>query len=150
MFLQLFYGIIKSMKKIILSLILLLIAGRAYSMVSPEDMLLEINNSKIKTPAVVKSVKVVQNQDGNRILAVKFRGLYENDGQKYDAKCRNFRKTMLLDVPMAGIKSYNPKKGDRVFVTIDYNGGEITSLRKMDEDFEYGGLFLAGMWRLLG
>lgn len=108
----------------------------AFSMISPENMLKEITNSKIKTPAIVKSVKTVQNQSGNRILEVKFEGLYENAGQKYEAKCRNFKKRFPLDVPLVGVKSYNPKRGNRVFVTIDYNGGEITSLVKMDEKFE--------------
>lgn len=126
------------MRKIFLSLILsIFICSNGFSMISPMDMQQIIDQSQIKTPAVIKSVKTVQNRQGNRIQMVELQGLYNNAGQKYKAKCRNFKSILPWNAPMPdGFKSYSPKKGQRVFVTIDYPNGEITSMIEMDNDFE--------------
>ena len=126
------------MRKILISLILsIFVCGSGFSMISPKNMLNIINQSQIKTPAVIKSVKTVQNRQGNRIQTVEFEGLYNNSGQKYEAKCHNFKSISPWNAPMVGgFKSYYPKKGQRVFVTIDYPKGEITSMVIMDDEFE--------------
>ena len=106
-------------------------------MISPKARLDIINNSQIKTPAVVKSIKTVQNRRGNRTQLVTLDGLYNNSDKKFEAKCHNFKGVLPWDVPeVGGGVNYTPKKGQRVFVTIDRQNGEITSVVMMDEEFE--------------
>ena len=106
-------------------------------MISPDARLEIINQSQIKTPAVVESVKTIQNRRGNRTQLVKLTGLYHNSNKKYEAKCYNFKGFFPWDVPeVGGAVNYSPKKGQRVFVTIDHPNGEITSLVIMDSEFE--------------
>ncbi len=126
------------MKKSLLSIILsFFVCMNAGSMISPDAMMDIINQSQIKTPAVVKNVKTVQTHRGTRIQMVEFEGLYENSGKTYNAKCHNFKSFYPWDVPTTGgPKYYYPKKGERVFVTISYQGGEITSMIIMDKNFE--------------
>ena len=106
-------------------------------MISPDARLNLINQSQIKTPAVVKSVKTIQNRRGNRTQLVKLTGLYNNSNKNFEAKCYNFRGIFPWDVPeVGGAVNYYPKRGQRVFVTIDRPNGEITSLVIMDSEFE--------------
>ena len=106
-------------------------------MISPDAMTKIINQSQIKTPAVVENVKTIQTNRGVRIQMVEFKGLYYNSGKTYTAKCHNYKSINPWNVPTTGgPRYYYPKKGERVFVTIDRDGGEITSLKKMDSEFE--------------
>ena len=106
-------------------------------MIPPKYMLENINASKIKTPAVVKSVKTISNNHGNRTQRVVFEGLYYNSGKEYAATINNFEKRLFFrDFPVVGIRFYKVKKGDRVFVTIQAEGMPVTSLIFMDEEFE--------------
>lgn len=108
-----------------------------FSMISPKARLDVINKSQIKTPAVVTSVKTIYNRKGNRTQLVKLDGLYNNSGKKYEAKCYNFKGIFPWDTPVeSGGVYYSPKQGQRVFVTIDSQGGEITSMTTMDTEFE--------------
>ena len=126
------------MKKICLILLLILFSKTGtFAMIPPKYMLENINNSKIKTPAVVKSVKTISNNRGNRTQRVVFEGLYYNSGKEYEATINNFQKRLFFrDFPVVGIRFYKVNKGDRVFVTIQANGMPVTSLIFMDEDFE--------------
>jgi hypothetical protein len=126
------------MKKIFISLILTVcISGFGFSMIAPSARLEVINESQIKTPAVVKSVRTINNRRGNRTQLVKLDGLYNNSAKKYEAKCYNFKGVFPWDVPVVGGGVlYTPKTGQRVFVTIDRQGGEITSVVIMDKKFE--------------
>ena len=126
------------MKKILfLITILFLFEGTAFSMIAPEEMKHNIENSEIKTPAVVKKVTTLQSNNGYRIQEVYFEGLYDNAGKKYTAKCHNVGENNRYAMKtVGGPRKYNPKVGQRVFVTIDTNGGEITSMVIMDKDFE--------------
>ena len=106
-------------------------------MISPKARHDVIVNSLIKTPAVVTSVKTIQNKKGNRVQLVKLDGLYDNSGKKYEVKCRNYKGVFPWDTPLiGGDVNYYPKKGQRVFVTIDHPNGKITSMTVMDEKFE--------------
>ena len=126
------------MKKVFISLILsVFICNAGFAMISPKAMLDLINKSQIKTPAVVKSIKTIQNKRGNRTQIVKLDGLYDNSDKTFEAKCHNFKGIFPWDAPMVGgIVNYTPKKGQRVFVTIDHQNGEVTSVVIMDETFE--------------
>ena len=125
------------MKKILFILTgLFFINANVSAMIAPEYMLENINNSKIKTPAVIKNVKTIKNDGGNRTQKVTFEGLYTNENIVYEGICHNFKKRMPWNVPMLGLRFYYPKKGERVFVTIEKDGGEITSLILMDKTFE--------------
>ena len=126
------------MKKICLFLLFVLFSKiGAFGMIPPEYMLENINNSKIKTPAVVKSVKTIANNHGNRTQRIIFEGLYYNSGKEYEATINNFQKRLFFrDFPVVGIRFYKVKKGDRVFVTIQDNGMQVTSLVFMDANFE--------------
>ena len=126
------------MKRYLFSLILsILICSIGVSMISPEARLNIINQSQIKTPAIVESVKTIQNRRGNRTQLVKLTGLYNNSNKKYEAKCYNYKGFFPWDVPeVGGSVNYSPKKGQRVFVTIDRPNGEITSMVVMDNEFE--------------
>lgn len=126
------------MKRILISLILLVCTCNiGVSMISPSARLDIINKSQIKTPAVVKSIKTIQNQRGNRTQLVKLEGLYNNSDKKFEAKCYNFKSFFPWDVPIVGGNvNYSPKKGQRVFVTINHPNGEITSMTIMDKEFE--------------
>ena len=128
----------KIMKKFLISSILsILICSAGFSMISPDARLDIINQSQIKTPAVVENVKTIQNRRGNRTQLVKLTGLYNNSNKKFEAKCYNFKGFFPWDVPeVGGYVNYYPKKGQRVFVTINRPNGEITSLVIMDSDFE--------------
>ena len=106
-------------------------------MISPDARLDIINQSQIKTPAVVESVKTIHNRRGNRTQLVKLSGLYNNSNKKFEAKCYNYKVIFPWDVPeVGGSIYYFPKKGQRVFVTIDYPNGEITSVVIMNKEFE--------------
>ena len=106
-------------------------------MVSPKEMQYSIEKSEIKTPAVVKKVTTLQSDKGYRIQKVYFEGLYGNSGQKYTAKCHNLKENNRYTTKtVGGPRKYNPQKGQKVFVTIDKEGGEITSMVVMDKDFE--------------
>ena len=106
-------------------------------MISPEAKLDIINQSQIKTPAVVESVKTLQNRRGNRTQLVELSGLYNNSNKKFEAKCYNFKGVFPWDAPEVGrAVYYSPKKGQRVFVTIDRLNGEITSVVIMNREFE--------------
>ena len=106
-------------------------------MISPDARYNVIINSQIKTPAVVTSVKTIQNKKGNRVQLVKLDGLYDNSGKKYEVKCRNYKGIFPWDTPLiGGDVNYYPKKGQRVFVTIDHLNGKITSMTIMDKKFE--------------
>ena len=106
-------------------------------MISPKARLDIINKSQIKTPAVIKSVKTVYNQRGNRIQLVKLDGLYNNADKKFEANCHNFKSIFPWVVPVdSGYINYYPKQGQRVFITIDRPNGEITSMVIMDKEFE--------------
>ena len=106
-------------------------------MISPTARQNVINNSQIKTPAVVKSVKTLYNHHGNRVQLVRLDGLYNNSDKKFEVKCRNFKKVFPWDTPIiGGDVNYYPKKGQRVFVTIDTPNGKITSMTVMDDKFE--------------
>lgn len=125
------------MKKIFVLLTsLFLLQNGVFAMLPPEYMLDDINKSKIKTPAVVKKVKTIERKRGNRVQKVTFTGLYQNEGAVYEGTCINFNGKMPWTIPIVGSRFYYPKKGERVFVTIMYDGGEITSLVIMDEKFE--------------
>ena len=125
------------MKKILLVLAsLFFIEANTFAMIPPEYMLENIKNSQIKTPAVIKKVKTIKNVRGNRTQRVIFSGLYDNENKVFEGICHNFKKKVPWNVPDVGLRLYNPKKGERVFVTVERNGGEITSLVIMDEDFE--------------
>ena len=126
------------MKKILISLLLLFfIHNIGFSMISPKARLDIINKSQIKTPAVVKSVKTLYNQRGNRTQLVELEGLYNNSDKKYEAQCHNFKSIFPWDTPLVGGDvNYSPKKGQRVFVTIDRPNGKITSMTVMDKEFE--------------
>ena len=125
-------------KRILISFSLLLfICNCGFSMISPNAMLDLINKSEIKTPAVVKSIKTIQNKRGNRTQLVKLEGLYNHSDKIFEAKCHNFKGIFPWDVPfVGGTVNYTPKKGQRVFVTIDHPNGEITSVVVMDKEFE--------------
>ena len=106
-------------------------------MISPKARLDIINQSQIKTPAVVESVKTIHNRRGNRTQLVKLTGLYNNSNKKFEAKCYNYKGFFPWDVPeVGGAVNYSPQKGQRVFVTIDHPSGEITSMVIMDNEFE--------------
>ena len=106
-------------------------------MISPEAKLDIINRSQIKTPAVVESVKTIQNRRGNRTQIVKLKGLYNNSNKTFEAKCYNYNGIFPWDVPeVGGSAYYSPKKGQRIFVTIDRPNGEITSVVIMNKEFE--------------
>lgn len=126
------------MKRIFIGLILsVFICNIVFAMISPSARLDVINKSQIKTPAVVKSVKTISNQRGNRVQLVKLDGLYSNSGKSFQAECRNFKGIFPWDVPVVGGDvNYYPKKGKRVFVTIDRPNGKITSMVVMDKVFE--------------
>jgi hypothetical protein len=126
------------MKKFLIYLILsVFICNIGFSMISPDARYNVIINSQIKTPAVVVSVKTIQNRKGNRIQLVKLDGLYNNSDKKYEAQCHNFKSIFPWDTPIVGGDvNYYPKKGQRVFVTIDRPNGKITSMTIMDEKFE--------------
>lgn len=126
------------MKKVLIGLILsIFICGSGFSMISPKARLDVINKSQIKTPAVVESVKTIQNQRGNRTQLVKLNGLYNNSNEKFEAKCYNYKGIFPWDTPLVGGSvNYSPKKGQRVFVTINHPNGEITSMVIMDKEFE--------------
>ena len=126
------------MKRYLFSLILsIFICSGGFSMISPDARLEIINQSQIKTPAVVESVKTIQNRRGNRTQLVKLTGLYNKSNKKYEAKCYNYKGFFPWDVPeVGGSVYYSPKKGQRVFVTIDHPNGEITSMVIMDSEFE--------------
>ena len=128
----------KQFKKFLISLILsVCICNIGVSMISPAARQNVIMNSQIKTPAVVTSVRTIQNRKGNRTQLVKLDGLYNNAGIKYEAKCHNFKGIFPWDKPLiGGDVNYYPKKGQRVFVTINCPNGRITSMTIMDEDFE--------------
>ena len=117
--------------------LLFFICNIGFSMIAPTARLEVINESKIKTPAVVKSVKTLYNRRGNRTQLVELDGLYNNSDKKYEAKCYNFKGVFPWDAPIVGGGViYSPKKGQRVFVTIDHPNGEITSVVIMDKNFE--------------
>lgn len=126
------------MKKFLISLILsVFICNIGFSMISPTVRQDIINQSEIKTPAIVRSVKTIHNRKGNRTQLVVLEGLYNNSGKKYEAKCYNFKGVFPWDVPeVGGYIYYSPKNGQRVYVTIDRPNGEITSAVIMDEKFE--------------
>ncbi len=126
------------MRKILISIILsYFICNIGFSMISPKARIDLINKSRIKTAAVVVSVKTIDNRRGNRTQIVKLDGLYNNSDKKFEAKCHNFKGIFPWDVPeVGGNVNYSLKKSQRVFVTIDYPGGEITSLVIMDKEFE--------------
>ena len=126
------------MKKFLICLILMVfVCDTGFSMISPKARHDVITNSQIKTPAVVTSVKTIQNRKGNRVQLVKLDGLYNNSGEKYEAECRNFKGIFPWDTPLiGGDVNYYPKKGQRVFVTIDRPNGKITSMTIMNEEFE--------------
>lgn len=126
------------MKKFLISLILsIFVCNIGFAMISPKAKLDVINSSQIKTPAVVKSIKTIQNKRGNRTQIVKLDGLYDNSDQKFEAKCYNYKGVFPWDAPMVGrIVNYTPHKGQRIFVTIDHPNGDITSVVIMDEEFE--------------
>ena len=126
------------MKRILFSLILsVFICSCGIAMISPNARLDIINKSQIKTPAVITSVKTVYNRQGNRTQLVKLDGLYNNSGKNFEAKCYNFKGFFPWDSPVeSGYVYYYPKKGQRVFVTIDRPNGEITSMTVMDKNFE--------------
>ena len=126
------------MKRILISIILpIFICGGGFSMISPDARIDIINQSQIKTPAVVESVKTIQNRRGNRTQIVKLNGLYNNSNKKFEARCYNFKSIFPWDVPeVGGSVYYYPKKGQRIFVTIDRPNGEITSVVIMDKEFE--------------
>ena len=126
------------MKKYLISLILsIFICSGGFSMISPDARLNIINQSQIKIPAVVESVKTIHNRRGNRTQIVKLAGLYNNSNKKFEAKCYNFKGIFPWDIPeVGGSVNYSPKKGQRVFVTIDRPNGEITSMVIMDNEFE--------------
>ena len=106
----------------------------AFAELSPDYMYNQINNSNIKTPAKVTSIKTLQSKKGYKIQLVKFKGLYENENKTFEAKCHNFD----TEPPISSNepRKYHPQKGDKVYVTIDKNGGEVTSMVSMDEKFE--------------
>ena len=123
------------MKKIFLMINLIFLGTSfAFAELSPDYMLNQINTSKIKTPAKVTSVKTLQSKKGYKIQLVKFKGLYGNEGKIFEAKCHNFD----TEPPVSSNdpRKYQPQRGDKVFVTVDQNGGEITSMVYMDEKFE--------------
>ena len=126
------------MKRILISLIsLIFICNIGFSMISPTARFDIINKSQIKTPAVIQSVKTIYNRKGSRIQLVKLDGLYNNSGKQFEAKCHNFKGIFPWDTPIeSGYIYYYPKKGQRVFVTIDRPNGEITSMVIMDKSFE--------------
>ena len=126
------------MKRVLISLILsVFVCNTGFAMISPKARQDVIINSQIKTPAVVTSVKTIQNRKGNRVQLVKLDGLYNNSGEKYEAECRNFKGIFPWDKPLiGGGVNYYPQKGQRVFVTIDHPNGKITSMTIMDEEFE--------------
>ena len=126
------------MKRFLISLILsVCFCAGGFAMIAPDARMEVINKSQIKTPAVVESVKTIHNRQGNRTQLVKLNGLYNNSDKKYEAKCYNFKAVFPWDVPMVGGNvNYSPKKGQRVFVTIDHQNGDITSMVIMDEKFE--------------
>ena len=126
------------MKRFFIGLTLsVFISNLGLSMIAPDAMLDIINESQIKTPAVVKSVKTIYNRKGNRTQLVELDGLYNNSDKKYKAKCYNFKAVFPWDVPIVGGGvMYSPKKGQRIFVTIDRPNGEITSVVIMDKKFE--------------
>lgn len=125
------------MKKLLfLASILFLSVGTSFSMIAPSEMQHNIEKSEIKTPAVVKKVTTMQTNGGYRIQTVEFDGLYNNKGKKYTAKCHNIKENSRYKIITGGPRKYNPKAGQRVFVTIDKDGGEITSMVIMDKTFE--------------
>ena len=126
------------MKKFVISLILsVFVCNIGVAMISPSARHDVIINSQIKTPAVVTSVKTIQNRKGNRVQLIKLDGLYNNSDKKYEAECRNFKGVFPWDTPIiGGDVNYYPQKGQRVFVTIDRPNGKITSMTIMDENFE--------------
>ena len=125
------------MKKIIFLIILILTGcGFVFAELSPEYMLNRINNSEIKTAAKIKSVKTIQSKKGYKIQLVKFEGLYENEGKIFEAKCHNYTEEPPVASSIGEPRRYIPQKNSKVFVTIDKNGGEITSMVNMDESFE--------------
>ena len=127
------------MKRFLISLILsILICSGGFSMIAPEARLDIINQSQIKTPAVVESVKTINNRRGNRTQLVKLNGLYNNSNKKYEAKCYNYKGVFPWDAPeVGGSVYYSPQKGQRIFVTIDRPNGEITSVVIMSKEFEH-------------
>ena len=126
------------MKKFLISLILsVFICNIGFSMISPTVRQDIINQSEIKTPAIVRSVKTIHNRKGNRTQLVVLEGLYNNSDKKYEAQCHNFKSIFPWDTPLVGGDvNYSPKKGQRVFVTIDRPNGKITSMTVMDKEFE--------------
>ena len=126
------------MNKFLISLMVaFFICDIAFSMISPKARHDVIINSQIKTPAVVTGVKTIQNRKGNRVQRVNLDGLYDNSAKKYVVECRNFKRIFPWDTPLIGGNvNYYPKKGQRVFVTIDCPDGKITSMTIMDEKFE--------------
>ena len=123
------------MKKILLILNLFFMSNLlAFAELSPDYMLSEINNSQIKSPAKIIGIKTLQSKKGYKIQLVKFKGLYENSDNTFEAKCHNFD----IEPPLSSKepRKYQPQRGDKVFVTIDKNGGEITSMVKMNKNFE--------------
>ena len=101
---------------------------------SPDYMLNQINASKIKTPAKITGIKTLQSKKGYKIQLVKFKELYGNEDKTFEAKCHNF--DTEPPVSANSPRKYQPQRGDKVFVTIDQNGGEVTSMVSIDEKFE--------------
>ena len=76
------------------------------------------------------------NKPGSAEILVKFEGLYDRKGESFEAKCHNFDTESPYTNMYKEPRKYVPKKGANVYVTIDKNGGEITSMVNMDKDFE--------------
>ncbi|MDD3149494.1 MAG: hypothetical protein PHV68_01570 [Candidatus Gastranaerophilales bacterium] len=95
-----------------------------------------VNESEIKTPAVVKKIRKIDNKKGNIIYRVYFESMYQTPEYKFNGVCYSFKKNMPWDEAMEGRRFYYPVKNSEVFVTVSKDGGFITSLIVMDEKFK--------------
>ena len=124
------------MKKIIfLLLVITFNFTPSFALMPPEYLKESVQKSQIKTPAIVKKIKQIENKKGNRLIQVYFESMYQTPPYYFSGTCWTYKSRTPWDVPMTGPVFYYPRKNQKVFVTIAADGGSITSFVEMNEKF---------------
>jgi uncharacterized membrane protein len=126
---------------VVCMIILCFMSTTAFSIMGPEKYEKMANKSEIKAIAVVNAVKVTGHKKALDYKMVTFE-LEKSFGTKmptgdFKGRCESVNKRFYERTPGESATIYfYPKKGDRVYVTISREGGQITSYTFLTERLE--------------
>jgi hypothetical protein len=103
----------------------------SFAIPNPKSWETYAKNSKIKKVAKVIKVETERKSGNLAFLKVSF----ESDNKIYTGKCVKERKTFFRKYKtLVGGIYFNPKKNDLVYVTINKDGGEITTYQPISQE----------------